>query len=99
MDSLELNNGNTEEVFVVAPDFFDALDTLKTQINVQSKEEVLQYALTLLHVVSKERYESGAKLYLSYPNGGFREVKCWNNTKPSLVAIDGQIIEETSSDV
>lgn len=94
MDSIDLTNGDDERTFVVAPEFFDAIDHLRQQINVQTEEEVLQYALTLLYAVSKERYESGAKLYLSYPKGGFREVRFWNNTKPTLVAVDGDVIKD-----
>lgn len=94
MDSIELGNEDHERTFVVAPEFFDAINDLRQQINVLTEEEVLQYALTLLYVVSKERYTSGAKLYLSYPKGGFREVRFWNSTKPMLVAVDGDIIKD-----
>ena len=93
---IELRNENGEEIFVVAPDFFNSLDELAKQINVRDKADVLQYALTLLYAVSKERYDNGARLYLSYPkDGGFREIRFWNLTKPSLVADSGVLVGDT----
>ena len=97
-DFIELKNVDDEQVFVVPPDFFDSLDELAKQINVKNKAEVLQYALTLLYAVSKERHDSGAKLYLSYPKGGFREIRFWNLTKPALMTDNGIIVTDKNDE-
>ena len=95
MNEIDFKNDDSSHTFSVTPEFFDSLDDLQKKLNVTSREDVLQYALTLLYIVSKERNDSGTKLYISYPKGGYREIRFWNASKPTLVTINGDIIDKS----
>ncbi len=78
------------ESFHVSPQFLETLDEIGFVIRTNSRAEVLQQAVVLLYLLSRERHEHQVQTYMHYPNGGMRMLQFWRNPeKPKLQAVGG----------
>lgn len=78
------------ESFHVSPQFLETLDEIGFAIRTNSRAEVLQQAVVLLYLLSRERHEHQVQTYMHYPNGGMRLLQFWRNPEtPKLQAVGG----------
>ena len=78
------------ESFHVSPQFLETLDEIGFAIRTNSRAEVLQQAVVLLYLLSRERHEHQVQTYMHYPNGGMRLLQFWRNPEaPKLHSVGG----------
>ena len=76
------------DTFSVSPGFLETLDEIGFVIRTNSRAEVLQQAIALLYLLSRERHEKQAQTFMHYPNGGMRMLQFWKTAaRPKLHAV------------
>ena len=79
------------DTFSVSPGFLETLDEIGFVIRTNSRAEVLQQAIALLYLLSRERHEKQVQTFMHYPNGGMRMLQFWKTAaRPTLHAVDRQ---------
>ena len=77
------------DTFSVGPGFLETLDEIGFVIRTNSRAEVLQQAIALLYLLSRERHEKQVQTFMHYPNGGMRMLQFWKTAaRPNLHAVN-----------
>jgi hypothetical protein len=80
------------ERFNVSPGFLETLDEIGFVIRTNSRAEVLQQAVALLYLLSRERHEKQVQTFMHYPNGGMRMLQFWKTAaRPTLQAVGSAV--------
>lgn len=80
------------DTFNVSPGFLETLDEIGFVIRTNSRAEVLQQAIALLYLLSRERHENQVQTFMHYPNGGMRMLQFWKTaSKPKLQAVGSAV--------
>ena len=86
------------EVFDISSGVLETLDEIGYSINCTTRADVLQQAITLLYLLSRERHEKQVKTFMHYPNGGMKLLQFWKNaSQPKLHAV-GSIPDVASNE-
>ena len=80
------------DTFNVSPGFLETLDEIGFVIRTNSRAEVLQQAIALLYLLSRERHENQVQTFMPYPNGGMRMLQFWKTAeRPKLHAVGSAV--------
>lgn len=73
------------DTFTVGSGFLEMLDEIGFVIGTNSRAEVLQQAMALLYLLSRERHEKQVQTFMHYPDGGMRMLHFWKTaSRPKL---------------
>ena len=80
------------DTFNVSPGFLETLDEIGFAIRTNSRAEVLQQAVALLYLLSRERHENQVQTFMHYPNGSMRMLQFWKTAeRPKLYAVGSTV--------